>query len=385
MLTSESDSSHSHHTMSFNSTIPAIVNSKETNVNIELLTSSSSIEIKLINLENLFEIYISKISAGIFAVLKNSQNLKVDFKTFKKFLVEMLAKIETKDLTAEIRNSKKVENEYDLIIYERNDLRNLKLVELNFKKPSDKDFKKMLAQKMKELEKKLTTVYKRNLELKSTNRSLEDELNEIAANTQKETDFFRNNLEKLRNKFNFTVEELKKEKEISKKLKLENLEFEKNLNSAKIKSEEIDLKLQNQIETAKLNEELESKLKIMEEDIKTANSIISKQKVEISQNLENKNILEAKYKKLKKERKNEKKESLKNLQKISDSEKLKNNSENRILKLEEEVKELKLEKTNLKTKLENAQNVYNHFYKNDSKNFEGDSFNESIHPEPLPK
>jgi len=234
MLTSESDSSHSHHTMSFNSTIPAIVNSKETNVNIELLTSSSSIEIKLINLENLFEIYISKISAGIFAVLKNSQNLKVDFKTFKKFLVEMLAKIETKDLTAEIRNSKKVENEYDLIIYERNDLRNLKLVELNFKKPSDKDFKKMLAQKMKELEKKLTTVYKRNLELKSTNRSLEGELNEIAANTQKETDFFRNNLEKLRNKFNFTVEELKKEKEISKKLKLENLEFEKNLNYAKI-------------------------------------------------------------------------------------------------------------------------------------------------------
>jgi len=46
--------------------------------------------------------------------------------------------------------------------------------------------------------------------------------------------FFRNNLEKLRNKFNFTVEELKKEKEISKKLKLENLEFEKNLNYAKI-------------------------------------------------------------------------------------------------------------------------------------------------------
>lgn len=339
---------------------------------VDIIKHETYIEIRLIEIENIFTLFICTISESDFYLYKKEQDILVKYDRFVPILVNLFYKVKNNvDLTANIIN--KSDKELRLQFIEQNEFRNIVKLELPFQKPEEFQYRKYLGDLLGRMEKdnialikenkilrekaikgdqeknsKIKYLESENTEIRKRLELMNEELNsiEMKYNVEKEEFYSDKNkiseLEKINTQLNYELENLKKanyrekyeekEKE-AKDHRMRILELEHKSESLNRELEEMKKekrKLEYDLERefgANLNaEEIKSKLSHLEGRIKT-------------------------YKQENREKK-------------------------------EKIEQLQSENKSLVKKLENAQNVYNHFLKSKVEDNDIDNLgNYSFEPE----
>ncbi|TBT98599.1 putative SAS-like centriolar protein [Hamiltosporidium magnivora] len=335
----------------------------------DVVRVDDKIEIRLIDTKDIFTFYLCSISAGEFYILKREQDIRVDFEKFVRKLIEMFHMLSKGQLIGVLsRNNNK------FMFLEKNEFRNIVRLELKFCKPDENHYKNYLSDLITRLETDNIKLIKDNLFLKETVKSGDREMKERLKYLEEDYSNLQKKIERL----------YKENGSLNAECNEKNREIEK-INSKLIQSEKDKASLEYEIEKKRIQEvknenliykleELDKNNKTMESEINTANDIIKKLNLELKEVKKNLNDKEGGYVNLKEDINKYKKVSEDLNKKIKILEEKLKNSKEEIKNKENKIKNLELERNNLIKKLENAQSVYNHFYK---KNVETDSPNDS--------
>ncbi|KAG0440697.1 Spindle assembly abnormal protein 6 like protein [Dictyocoela muelleri] len=369
----------------FNNRIPVSYQneSSPSTLKAEILRSGDKIEIRLINTKSLFSFYVSTISSGDFYMLKREQDIRVDFENFIKKLVEMFHYVSKGELIGVFQDEK-------FTFVERNEFRNIVRFELKFVKPEEIEYKRYLADVVSRLESDNVKLVRDNVQMKERIRSGDREnqskikiLENDYCEAQRKIEKLFREIDRLEQISADKDDEIGKIRSEFKRIEKETLELRRELDKRRIndvKNEGLSLRLE---EMERLNENLEK-------EIHVANGIIKKLKSEnrnLKDKIESNEIEISDIKKYKLRSKKEIEELKRNNKAIEEKNiKLKEN----INFLENNLKSSESEKRALMKKLENAQNVYSHFYtKNNEEesapHSEINSGISSIHPESPPR
>lgn len=324
-----------------------------TNMKVDVIKHETYIEIRLIENDNIFTLFTCEITESDYHIYKNEQNLRVNYDRFIPILVGMLHKVK---LNAEynINLVQKGDKQILMQFVEQDDFKNIVKLELMLKKPDEFQYRKYLGDLLSRMEKDNVTLIKENkilrekaikgdqdkisrikyleienVEIKKRLELMNEELNSIEYKYNAEREEFYsdksklNELQKINAQLTYEMESYKKS---NYKEKLE--EQEKETNRWKNKIDETEEKYKNVL--SELDEMKRSKRKL-EKDLETEYG--AKLSVdEIKSKLAHLEVRMKTYKTESKERK-------------------------------EKIDQLQSENKSLVKKLENAQNVYNHFLK----------------------
>lgn len=350
----------------------------------DIVRHEDRIEIRLIDIRDLFSFYICSISSGDYYILKREQDIRVDFETFVRKIVEMFHVLSRNRLQAVFS---KDGNRF--LFIERNDFKNIVRLELKFVKPEEVHYKRYLSDIIYRMESDNIKLIKENSFLKEQcktgDRELRDKIRymemDLKENEKKISGLYRE-LGNLEEKY------LSKSVENDKLIK-KNVEYEKELSKLSYELEKIKLReTKNEATSRTVNElsaeckrlsdrlhELEDENKQLEDEIRrTRDSSESRAR-------ENREVRSSNSK-IKKELE-ELRERFRGMEEKTKS------AKQSLKSAETRIKELEEENRSLRKKLENAQSVYHHFYNKNTENNKQESDNStlfsSIHPDSPPR
>ncbi|AFM97733.1 hypothetical protein EHEL_011100 [Encephalitozoon hellem ATCC 50504] len=328
----------------------------------DIVRSDDEVEIRLIDTRDIFTFYFSTISPGDFYVMKREQDIIVDYEKFVSILVKMFHSLHS----GKLRGLFSKETSKFLFV-EKDEFRNIVRLELKFSKPDETHYKMYLGDMIGRMESENVRLVKENGMLRDKCRSGEKELRdriryleEEAMAAQKKMNKLYKENELLNEKGDAQREEVERLNSKTYDLEKENGRLQYELDKLKLQ----DVKNSGLVERA---QKIEDENKTLKEELNTANEIIRKYSEEIAQMKSTISGSEDATKDLRQSNKKYKSE-------IEDLKKRMKGMEDKMKKMKEELKsketrlkDLETENMGLVKNLENAQNVYSHFY---SKNIE---------------
>ncbi|EJW05015.1 hypothetical protein EDEG_00885 [Edhazardia aedis USNM 41457] len=330
------------------------------------LIKNTKIDIRLIDTTNIFNIYVCSITPGDFSVTKREQGIKVDFDKFTKILCQFFLDLQNNEMIATFEKlTLKNQNEeiFKFTFLENNMFRNIVRLELLFYKPDDTEFRKYLSDLITRFEEDNVKLIRENLSLRDAFKQKSDEFTKVCEESETMLNDLKSKNEKLFQNNCLLEDENESLKNGHKKLEKRISDMNKIIENCKDDQEKASkLEVKNSTILRDL-EELKRNLKKLEDE----NEILNKENRDFRDELK-----KVKRKFGDKEiRDLEQKEEIKMyIKEIDARKKEKKAIEEKFQTLQEAFyeKDLKLkeyERMNnaLMKKLENAQSVYEHFYK----------------------
>lgn len=323
----------------------------------DVVRTDDRLEIRLIDTRDIFTFYLCVVSPSDFYVMKREQDIIVDYERFVSVLVKMLHGLQNARLTGIFsRETNK------FLFVEDDEFRNIVRLELAFSKPNESHYKMYLGDVIGRMESDNVKLIKENGMLREKCRGGEKELRDRIRYLEEELGASQRRIEKL-HKENESLGVLSK----ARAGEIDNLNgkvYELEKENARMQYEADKLRLQDVKNTGLLEraQTLDSENATLRAELDTANDIIRKYTDEIAQakatlagsgdatkelRTENKRLRTEAEELRKRVRAIEERTA-----KTADDEK---NAQMRI-------KQLEAENAGLVKRLENAQNVYNHFY-----------------------
>ncbi|KAI4292980.1 spindle assembly abnormal protein 6 [Pancytospora philotis] len=337
----------------FNGKVTLSTASSVITVKVDVIRHDASLEVRLIDTSNIFTLYICTITQSDFYVLKRDQDILVDYERFVSILASLFHCLSVSKLSATF-------NDGVLRFIENGEFRNICKLELRFAKPDDTQYRRYLADLLARMEGDNVKLIKENAVLRDRCANGDRELKDRLRATEAEMAECRRRYE-LQNKDLAGLEARCREKE-DELARLSARLFEMEGENSQLK---YDLEKYQRDNSQSFREQLkarEDELEASLKEVKVANEIIKEIRRENSelkgQKLESLSSLQ---------KETEKNEELgekfgavsKKYKALEDKYKaLKEDSRAKASKLQE------IEKSNkvLSKELENAKNVYNHFY-----------------------
>lgn len=328
----------------------------------DVVRTDDRVEIRLIDMRDIFTFYLSVISHSDFYLMKKEQDIIVDYDRFISVLVKMFHGLQNGRLTGIFS---KDTNKF--LFVEDDEFRNIVRLELQFSKPNESHYKMYLGDIIGRMESENVRLVKENGMLREKCKSGERELKDRIRYLEEEIGTSLRKIDKLhKENETLTIKNNNRGSEIDgmnakiHELEKENTRLHYELDKLKLQ----DVKNSGVVERAK---ELENENETLRAEVSTANEIIRKYNEEMAQMKGSLNSNEETVRELRSENKRYKSEIEETRKRLRVAEdKAKKTKENGKAN-ETRVKELEAENKELLRKLENAQNVYNHFY---SKNME---------------
>lgn len=351
----------------------------------DITRRDDKLEIRLIDIKDLFSFFVCSISSGDFYLIKREQDIRVDFETFIRKTVEMFHQLTRHKLIAVFSR----EN-YKFTFLEKNDFKNIVRLELKFTKPDELHYKRYLSDLIFRMENDNIKLIKENnflreqckngdLEMTEKIKFLEMDLRESErrnSNLVKELGALEEKYLKKCNDLDFLERENSEMKDDFKKITIEFDRFKESEQKSVLHNRKVS-------ELTIENKKLEDKLSDLEE----VNKILEEENEKLKGNFDEKRGESKELKSTNIKLKKELEELKERFKEIDDKYRvLKGSSKN----IESKLKDLENENKILKKKLENSQNLYHHFYnKNKQQNPTPDSdeslINDTVRPESPPK
>lgn len=323
----------------------------------DVVRSDDGIEIRLIDTRDVFTFYLSTITPSEFYVMKREQDIIVDYERFVSVVVKMFHELHSGRLRGLFS---KETNKF--LFVEKDEFRNIVRLELSFSKPDETHYKMYLGDMIGRMEAEGVRLAKENGMLRDKCKNGEKELRDRIRYLEEEVRSGQKKMDKL-----YKENELLSEKSDSRAAEIDRLNskvYELEKENGRLQYELEKLKLQD-VKNSSLIEraqEMEKETRTLKGELNTANEIIRKYSEEMAQmkglvsgNEEASRDLRSDNKKYK----SEVEELRKKLKGVE--EKMKRMREDLRAK-EARLKDLETENMGLVKNLENAQNVYNHFY-----------------------
>jgi spindle assembly abnormal protein 6 len=350
----------------------------------DMVHTDDKIEIRLIDTRDIFTFYLCTISSGDFYVMKREQDIIVDYDRFVAVLVKLFHGLTTGKLTAMFSQET---NRF--LFVEKDEFRNIVRLELKFFKPDESHYKMYLGDIIGRMESDNIKLIKENGMLRDKVRGGEKDLRdkiryleeELGSSQRKSKALYEEN-ERLASREGSVATELNN-------LTVRTHELEKE--NARLSYECDKLKLQ-EVKNAGLSEKseaLERENKMLRDELTTANEIIRKYTEEAEKAKASAADNEEAVRELRSEGKRHKSEQEESRSRIKTLEERNKKLKEEAKSKDARIKELETENLGLVKKLENAQNVYSHFYNKSVKsppigNYSDNESAFSIHPESPP-
>lgn len=350
----------------------------------DITRREDKLEIRLIDIKDLFSFFVCTISSGDFYLLKREQDIRVDFETFIRKTVEMFHSLTRNKLIGMFNRET---NKF--IFLERNDFKNIIRLELKFTKPEELHYKRYLSDLIYRMETDNIKLIKENNFLKEQCKNGDIEMSEKIKFLEMDLREGERRSNNLMKELGALEEKYMKKSNAFDSLEKENYEMRDDLKKLsyemeKIKDNENKITLHNRKvnELTIANKKLEDKISDLEEMNKLLEEEIEGLKKNYEEKREESKEIKSTNIRMKKEY-----EEIKIKYKEMDEQYklLKNASKNN----ESKLKELENENKILKKQLENTHSVYHHFYnKSNNKDVSPESdesvFN-TVRPESPPK
>lgn len=341
------------HESIYNNKITLSTPSGLSNVKVDITRTDSSVEIRLIDTSNIFSLWVYSLSSSDFYLLKREQDILVDYERFIQILANLFHGTATSKYTATFTDG-------NLRFIENSEFRNICKLELKFSKPEETQYRRYLGDIVSRMESDNIKLIKENAILRERCVSGDLALKEKMKFVESENQELKRKLESIRRDL-ATYEERNtlKEEEIA---KISNRLYSLDNENSQLRYELEKYQREN---SSTLKEQLRSReeeLEVLTKEMATANDIIKKMRAENSElktfKNDNTSIIQ---------REKERNEDLSS--KIEEAVKKLQSTESKYKKAKEEIKdknhkieELSESNKSLTRRLENAQNVYNHFY-----------------------
>lgn len=364
------------HESIFNAKVTLTTSSSLITVKVDIIRYETYIEIRLIDTSNIFTLFVCTISQSDYYVLKRDQDILVDYDRFVQILVNLFHSLSINKLNA-------IFNEGTLRFIENTEFRNICKLELKFSKPEEGQYKKYLGDLLARMESDNIKLIKENAILRDKCINGDRELKEKIRFFESDNIECKRRMEILSKEHAILESKCNsKDEEIS---KISNKLFQVENENVQLKYELEKFQKDNSQSYKDQLKAKESELEEATKELKVANEIIRKIR------LENEELRNYKVEHLTEMQKEADKFS-ELTEKLNSLNKKYKTQEEKYKALKEEVKaktskidELESTNKNLAKRLENAQNVYNHFYskkvEDHSDNF-SDTF--SLRPESPP-
>lgn len=350
----------------------------------DIVRREERLEIRLIDIKDLFSFFVCTISSGDFYLLKREQDIRVDFETFIRKIVEMFHSLTRNKLVGLFSRET---NKFTFL--ERNDFKNIVRLELRFTKPDEMHYKRYLSDLIYRMESDNIKLIKENNFLKEQCKNGDIEMQEkikfleidIRESERRSNNVIRelgaledkylrkcselNSFEKENYEMKEDLKKITYEMDRLKESEHKNVSQNRKLNELKMENKKLEEKVEDLTEDKKILEEETQRLKNFYDEKKEESKELKGSSVKIKKELEE---LKEKNKALEEKYKN-----------------IKNSTKNN----ENKIKELENENKVLKKKLENTQSVYHHFYNKNNQNPSPESDEtalfSSLRPESPPK
>ena len=341
------------HETIYSENITVYSNKGASTMRVDIIKHETYIEIRLIEINNIFTLFICTISQSDFYLYKKEQELLVDYDRFIPILVNLFYRVSQNDgmLTATMVSTK--ETQFTLQFIEQTEFRNLIKLSLVFNKPEEYQYRKYLGDLLTRMENDNIKLIKENKILREKairgDKTLQDRvkyLDETNSEMKKRIELINDELTTLEVKYNQERTDFCQKYQRFEELEKENAQLNFELESFKkmdykTKYEEIVTSLQQKEKELMSSKELTNKLINENKDLKKhIESVEEKIKADFGEGTSFKDVKE----------------------KIDHLETKIKNYKNEIKEKKIKIENLVLETKSLKKKLENAQNVYSHFY-----------------------
>lgn len=341
------------HESIFNNKITLSTPTGLSTVKVDITRTESAVEVRLIDTSNIFSLWIYSLSSSDFYLLKKEQDILVDYERFIHILANMFHNASISKYTTSF-------SEGTLRFIENSEFRNICKLELKFNKPEETQYRRYLGDIVSRMESDNIKLIKENAILRERcmngDQSMKEKMKFIESDSQEA----KRRLEMIKRDFSVIEEKnVLKDEEIS---KISNRLYALDNENAQLRYELEKYQRENSTTLKDQLRSKESEIEILAKEISTANEIIKKLRNENSELKQFKSENQANYQKEKEkaEQMNSKVEDL--IKKLSTVEskykKIKEEAKEKIQKIEE----LSESNRSLAKRLENAQNVYNHFY-----------------------
>lgn len=360
----------------FNGKVCLATAAAQITVKVDILKYETFVEIRLIDTSNIFTLFVCTVSQSDFYILKREQDLLVDYERFVHILVSLFHSLSTSRLTA-------VFNDGVLRFIENSEFRNICKLELKFTKPEETQYKRYLGDLLARMENDNIKLIKENAVLRDRCLKGDHELREKIRYLESEAAECRRRMElQAQDCAQMEARHGAREEEIARvssrvfALENENTQLKYDLE----KYQKDNSQSYKELLRAK-EDELEASLK----EVRIANEIIKKIRQENAELREEKTGGLGRLQK-------EVDRNTEATDKLAALTKKHKTLEEKYRSLKEEsrgwktrLEELEAANKNLGKRLENAQNVYNHFYSkkvDDANDNYSDTF--SLRPESPP-
>ena len=337
----------------YNSKITLSTSTGLSTVKVDITRTDASVEIRLIDTSNIFSLWIYSLSSSDFYLLKKEQDILVDYERFIQILINLFHGAASSKYTTTFTDGL-------LRFIENSEFRNICKLELKFSKPEETQYRRYLGDIVSRMESDNIKLIKENSVLRERcmngDMALKDKVRFLESDNQE-----------LKRRFDlikrdigsFEERNAMKEEEIA---QLSNRLYSLDQENAQLR---YDLEKYQRENSSTLKEQLKNKedeMEVLTKEISTANEIIKKLRAENSELKLFKSEHQAGS-----QREKERNEDLST--KMEESIKKLAHTESKYKKAKEDLKEkiqrieeLTESNKSLAKRLENAQNVYNHFY-----------------------
>lgn len=350
----------------------------------DITLENDTLQIKLIDTNDIFKFYQCTITGTSYVHLKNEQELRVNFENFVRKVIELFYQSKNGRMKALF------DKDSDRFIFvEQNEFRNIVRLELRFKVPDENDYKRYLADMISRMEVTGVKLRKENVQLKESLRNLENEMGTRVADLTGRNRVLDERLCRIKSK----MESVEKENDSlvgeREELKKRMVEIEKENSTYKFEIEKKKIEEYKKEQEFLRLKEVEECKNGLEKEVKVANDIIRKLRDDLKRQNESKEDMSETIERFKDE--NEKlmksnEDTKKNAKEKED--KIRGLKEN-LKRKDEKIKNLEMDKKQLIKKMEEAKFVYNHFYKKRegeiSSVSESQNSTFSVHPESPPR
>lgn len=325
-----------------------------TTMKVDVIKHETYVEIRLIELNNIFTLFVCTISQSDFYMYKKEQGILVSFERFVPILVNMFYKASTGSdgLSASITTAT-TENSFNLQFIEQTEFRNLIKLTLPFNKPEEYQYRKYLGDLLKRMEGDNVKLIKENKILRDKaikgDKNLQDKVKYLETDNsemKKRLELVNEELNTLEVKYNQERDEFYSGQRKLMDLERDNTQLYTELEHHKRRNyqEKYEELLKKEENRSKEESRQKDKIHILEQENKELKDQIDKVAREIEKDFGDKATF------------TDLKSKMKNL-----DEKLKS-YKSEIKERKNKMEALQSENKSLQKKLENAQNVYNHFY-----------------------
>ncbi|KAM0679968.1 hypothetical protein GINT2_001910 [Glugoides intestinalis] len=341
------------HESLFNNKITLCTSSGLSPVKVDIVKTESGVEIRLIDTSNLFSLWTYNLTSSDFYLLKKDQDILVDYDRFIHVLINLFHGAASSRYSASF-------NDGVLRFIENTEFRNICKLELKFCKPDESHYRRYLGDLIARMENDNIKLIKENAVLRDRCMSGDQAQREKMKFVECDNAELRRRLEIIQKEFGSMQESVaQKENEIS---KLSGRMYSIDNENSQLRYEVEKYQRENSTTLREQVKNKEEELEELSKELSTANEIIKKLRQENNElkHFKNENVTTTQKEAQRNEELNSKLEEL--VKKLAQTEvkykKLKEEAKERTRKIEE----LNEINRTLNKRLENAQNVYNHFY-----------------------